>query len=144
MKNLWPEKFYEPHDFAPKQLLEEQASLLHKITEGIVSAEVEVVAPNIASKVFENPGPFCFGFTIVGPFIDNYKYRVLRLTHGVPMYPVTVWVDSEIGKELTILENRFGMLETVSTPEAFERMVTSVLKSNRLKEVIGTIIALSR
>ncbi len=77
MKNLWPDKFEEPHELAPKQLLEEQAALLYKITKGIVAAEVSSLDQIVAIRIFENPGSFCFDFTIIGPFIDNYRVPVL-------------------------------------------------------------------
>lgn len=143
MKNLWPEKFSEPNEFSPKQLLEEQASLLSKITDGMVSADVKIIDPIRASNIFGS-NPFNFELTILGPFIDNYKHTIVRISHGVPMFPVKILIENSIGKELGIQDVGVGSTTTASTSEEFEELITKVLQSARLRAIIGTIITLSR
>lgn len=131
MKNLWPEKFEEDQRVSPKSILEEQAKLLPSLTDGIVYAEVDEI---------EHP-EFAFRFNILGKFIENYRFEVLRLFHDIMLYPVGISLDEGIRKELGLNP---GGLNKIGSPEELENFLGLVLKSERLKKVIGSIIRLSR
>jgi hypothetical protein len=144
MKNLWPERF-EPESLPPpKSLLQDQAGLLAKITGGMVQAEVtplEGTEPILYS--LEND--FGFRFDLVGPFLDNYRFTVLRFAHDIAMYPVSVVIDKPISEELFLPDiGTRGGKYTVSNPEEMEVLLERIFQSSRIRKVVGSIIALSK
>ena len=136
MKSLWPENFEENPQRTPKSIFEEQAKLLPKITGDIVYAEV------VPEDLSANYGEFCYRFVLIGKFI-NYTFKVLTFTHDIALYPVKFNItefDMELSDEL---ELRVGPIEKRS-PEELEEFLGEILKSKRIRQVIGSIIKLSK
>lgn len=142
MKNLWPEKFDENKLPTAKSIFEEQAKLLHTITEGIVSAEVLSVDYIEALRKSMN-NDFIYRFDIVGKFLENYRFSVLWFSHDITLYPVKVLLDEGIAKELGIRESLGEHSVELRTTEDIDQFLGSVLNSSRLKNIIGSIIRLS-
>ncbi|MFZ4698866.1 MAG: hypothetical protein ACOYMG_02340 [Candidatus Methylumidiphilus sp.] len=136
MKNLWPEKFEENSNPSAKSILEEQTELLPKITNGIVDAEV-VNSDDIIENI-END--FSYRFNLIGRFIKNYRFKVLSFFHDITLYPVYFNLDEEIATELGYKDNNIK----IQTPESLEEFLRTVLQSERVKKVIGSIIKLSK
>ena len=144
MKNLWPEKF-EPESLPPpKSLLQDQAGLLAKITGGMVQAEVTPL-DGTEPILYSLRNDFGFRFDLVGPFLDNYRFAVLRLAHDIAMYPVSVVIDKLISEELQLVDigSRGGKC-VVNSPEEMEALLERIFQSGRIRKVVGSIIALSK
>lgn len=142
MKNMWPQSFKENSNPAPKEILETQARLLAKLTNNRVFAEV--VEESISKvSIFEGiTGEFCFRLDIVGQYIaGGYRFRVLTFCHDISLYPVKFRLDSELGREL---KGKDVAEVTIETPEALEVLLESVLKSDRVQNVVGAILKLSK
>ena len=143
MKNLWPEKF-EPESLPPpKILLQEQGNLLTKITGGMVQAEVAPLR-EIDQILNSLKNDFAYNFDILGPFLDNYRFTLLKLSHDIAIYPVKMLVNEEVSKELKLQVTSGGGAFVAASPEEFEEILQRIFQSDRLKKVIGSIIALSK
>ena len=99
MHDLWPEDIGPiPESKGPVIILREQASLLGKKTNNLVEAEVvqlepsrpepPIVAVQIEPSMFETR--FNYAFLIVAPPLNNYRYKLFTISHGIDAYPVTI------------------------------------------------------
>ncbi len=140
MKNLWPESFEENQKLSAKSLIEEQASLLPKLTNGMVYAEV--INMGMGKEFCEIVRDFAYQFVIKGKFLDTYRFRVLSFAHDITLYPIIFDIDEGIIEELDLeADDIYGL--TVDSEKELENLIDRVLKSKRLNEIIGSIIRLS-
>lgn len=144
MKNLWPDEFQPDSQLSPKQFLEEQATLLPKVTNGIVGAEVAPISERTLDRVFNQKPPFGFEFSVIAQFVNNYKFTILRVAHGIPVYPVQTIVDESIARELEMEIGYLGGMAIVQSPQDFESLLEKILKSSRMHSIISAILSLSR
>ena len=144
MKNLWPESFSENDRPAAKNILEEQAKLLSKLTNGIVYAEVSDLGLMEALRHSLN-NDFAFRFDLLGKFLESYRFNVLMFSHDITLYPVKFRIDEKIAAELGV-ERAFdgSFLIDADTPDALEDLLSRILTTERLKSVIGSIMRLSK
>jgi len=122
--------------------LEEQAKYLPTLTDGIVAAEVKEISSIEAYTRDSLPlnVDFNYRFQLIGKFVKEYRFKVMSFSHDITLYPVSFKVDSEIGKELKLGDGPV----LVETPEKLEEFVRSVLTSQRLRTVVGSIMRLSK
>lgn len=143
MKNLWPDSFSENDRPTAKSLFEEQGKLLPQLTGGVVFAEVAPL-PEMDAMLKDLNNDFAFRFDILGKFLPNYRFNVLMFSHDITLYPVKFIVDEKIAIELALKRTLRGYTTQADSPEALEEFVQRVLRSERLKAVIGSIIRLSK
>lgn len=143
MKNLWPVKFEANSQRSPKSILEEQAGFLATITGSIVVAQVSQL-PKIDAIRRRLQGEFSFGLDLIAPFLENYKFTLLLVSHDIMLYPVQIWVSENVGSELELKKGVMGDEITMESPEAFEAFLEKVFQSEYIKKVIGAILALSK
>lgn len=94
MQDLWPKDIAPaaPPIKPPVTLLREQAALLGTKTKNIV--EAEVIPLNPLNKTFG------FGFQLVGPALNNYRFPLFNVEYPIEMYPVRMDVSGEVwGKD---------------------------------------------
>ena len=135
MKNLWPERFEENPKRPPKNFFEEQAEILTKITNAVASAEV---VEDRLEAVFHE-ADFCYRFDITGKYLPNYRFKVLSFSHDITLYPVAFKLDSALAEEL-----RVGDSLTIGSPEELQIFLERVLTSDRIKNIVGSILKLSK
>ncbi|MEW7987051.1 MAG: hypothetical protein AB2799_14775 [Candidatus Thiodiazotropha sp.] len=144
MKNLWPDAFEENDKPTAKSALEEQAKLLPKITNGIVFAEI-VEMSDLDATSHSMINDFSFRFNILGKFLEGYRFRVLSFSHDITLYPVKFLIDSGIGSEIGIKPDIIMKHTTVvNDPTELENLLTSILSSQRIKDIVGSILRLSK
>lgn len=80
-EDLWPESFGSLEIETPLQILRKQASLVGTKTGNLL---VGSVSRNVAAD-----GDFQLSFYLVAPALDNYRYKLLQVWHGIGLYPVT-------------------------------------------------------
>ncbi|WP_100912853.1 hypothetical protein [Pseudoalteromonas spongiae] len=137
MKNLWPEGF-KPNDVnPPKKILDDQSKLLPKLTGDMVYAKVKEMSDYDAATL-NHQDDFSYQFFLLGKFLRSYKFKVFDFSHSITMYPVDVSVDIEIAEELGIEGDA-----RLETEEEFIKLISIVFNSERLKNVIGSIIQIS-
>src|SRR5437867_8730481 len=97
-KNLWGELPALASSRSPKEILQEQASLLTTATKGILRGKLEVTREG-DYLVFE--------LSIQAPFLQSYEVGIVMVHHKPLMYPLSlrnivgshVWVDCNTEEE---------------------------------------------
>jgi hypothetical protein len=152
MKNFWPAFDEFKHIDTPKTILEEQGGLIEKITTDMVYGEVMEINPTDKeyARTFDN-SDFKFAFNIRGKFLENYKFTMLVVSHNIVIYPFSVRLDDTIHSELSHEFYSNGMLKSpnstivnIESENQFEFMLKSVFNCNHIKNVINSIISLSK
>lgn len=147
VKSLWGE-FNDLKINTPKEILEQQAKYLPKLTRDILYAEVKDLQDLELFDTFEylldddanEFNGFAYKFLLKSTFMDKYQFEVLRLHHGIDIYPVYIHVDADTKKEINLTSRYME----VTSEEEFINFLSKVLKSDRIRNVIGAIIKLSK
>lgn len=133
----------------PKELLEDQAKFLPKLTKDLLYAEVKELEISELYDTFDyvlddaeedSDDGFAYKFLLKSRFMDTYKFELLRLHHTIGIYPVKLYLDDEIHKEL----NLTGIFKDIESEKDFIEFLTKVLQSKRVKRVIGALMKLSK
>jgi hypothetical protein len=124
-KNLWGDLPTGEDIRPPVLVLREQAGILGRATKGVLEG---LVTTSREDDDFE------LELRIVAPALDRYQYTVLRVYHGVELYPVRV-APPEIPRH---------EWKRCDTEEAFEAALAKQLSSPRVKHVIASLIAQSK
>ena len=132
MRDLWPENIAPiPELKAPTIILKEQASLLGKKTNNLLEATVT----KIESTGFVEE-KFNYVFLIVAPALDNYRYKLFTVSHGIGSYPVTIWLDEDMQVEI-------GFTEVVAESEnEFMEILEAIFNTEKTKKTIGTLLSM--
>jgi hypothetical protein len=157
MINLWPNDISDTTDVSPVSIMREQAHLLGEKTKNLVIADV--------SRGSFDSQNFVYHFYIVAPPLNNYRYRLFTIEHGIEMYPLTVYMDEALGIELsadklaktqteimqdviksisfdndrTKLSERYVLI--ISSEETFLEVLNKILNSNRTRQVIRSLLS---
>jgi hypothetical protein len=125
-KNLWGQLPSADEVRSPGQILKEQASMLTKLTNGVLEGAV---------RMHQLRGDFILTFKIIAPALDNYEYSVLHVGHKVELYPLRVQPSWDVnGLEAVECENE----------DEFEEALTQIFGDARVRGVITSLIAQSR
>lgn len=122
-ENLWGELPVAESIKPPVTILREQASLLSRMTNGILEAKVDNRSVG---------GVFHFDLDIHAPAINNYIYTVLQVTYGISMYPVTV------------ISNSHARQYVCQNEAEFIADLKEVLSSKEVHSTIGRLLSLSK
>jgi len=180
MENLWPKDLKAAGTKAPVTILREQASLLGETTQNIIQAKVQrvelpeqhpgsyyetqiagdydlqTVLPKLPKKhlgLKENKIQMDFGYSfyIVAPALGNYRYKLFMVRHDIDLYPVNIYPDDDIMKEVcTVLpEQNVWVIQgneatLVAKSEAeFIEILKLIFRSKRTASIIQALIAQS-
>jgi hypothetical protein len=99
----------------PLGILREQAALLGEKTNGVIEATVD-------TTVFL--GEFRHSFTLVVPALDDYRYALFSVRHGIDLYPVDVsFPTARLGSEDEFTD---WLRQRLSSPET-RKIVANLL-----------------
>jgi len=101
----------------PASILKEQASLLGAKTQHMI--EGEVVTSALGSSFYHS-------FLLVVPSLDEYKYKLFEIHHGVSPYPVSV------------------LMTDLPDEDRFVAWLRDTLSSAETKSIIGNLLAQAR
>ena len=133
---------------SPLTILKEQASLLGTKTQNVVTASVEGPFPKVG---FE----FAYKFFIVGPALNNYTYKLFEVAHNVDMYPISIFLEGDISKDISIDSDgsedisQFTPLGgnsyrgTATNEEVFKKILRAIFSVKKTLKVIDGIRAQS-
>lgn len=147
MRDLWPEDIAPiPELKGPAIILKEQASLLGKKTKNLVEAEVVQFEPSrpgppmvqIELSMFETR--FNYAFLIVAPLLNNYRYKLFTISHGIDAYPVTINVDMEIRAEIGYSEQREELV--AKSEDEFVEILKKLFNAQKTQKIIGTLLSM--
>jgi hypothetical protein len=109
----------------PVSFLNEQAAALGESTRGTLLGVVR------SGQVYH--AKFTYTLEINVPILNNYRYSVLAITHGlVPMYPILL--RSDVTNETEEIENE----------EKFIEALRKILSSTEMQRVVGVLLAQTR
>jgi hypothetical protein len=81
-QNLWGDLGLEELIRTPVDILKEQANLLSTLTKGILFGDIKINKGTAGEIYLE--------MSIVAPAMDNYRFNVLDIKHGLELYPAIV------------------------------------------------------
>jgi len=125
-KSLWGSIGDEPVFRTPTAILKEQAAALAQQTDDLLRGKVVVVA---------KADTFLLDLSIVAPLLDNYKFDVLHVEHGVEQYPASIvpaWLRYQAGE-----------VRKCANEESFTAALESILSSERVRKIVHALIAQS-
>jgi hypothetical protein len=102
----------------PASILREQAALLGPKTQNVIEARVET-AVTADDK-------FAHAFYLVAPGLDNYRYRLLQITHPIGLYPV------------------ISPPHVLKTEEEFTAWLHKKLSSDQTRRIVANLLAQAR
>ena len=151
IKSLWPEKekFNVPNSrIPPVQILEEQAEILPNLTDDMVYAHV---ARTPKKPCFQFNGKevkceFTYGFFLGGKFLDDFLFEVFLIGHNLDIYPAFLNINEEISREIRPTsweDTNQGDDIKVDNQSDLEKVISDILKSEKVRQVIVTIMSLS-
>ncbi len=147
MENLWPIEIEFEGLKAPVTILREQATLLGDKTKNIVLAEVQESSQIAISEIQFD---FIFYFNIVAPALGNYRYRLFKIGYQIDLYPLSIYIDSDIIKDLAknnILTGdpkiKIGGPVIVKTEKEFVELLRAIFNTEKTKRVLAAILAQS-
>ena len=106
----------------PIAVLKELAQELAKITKGLLVGKVE--------QTIANNGSFDIYFYINAPSLNNYSCFLVRISHGLKFYPLSVInIDN-------IVTNR-----NVTNQDEFEKILKDIISLPQTKKIINGLLA---
>lgn len=111
----------------PLSILREQSPFLADMTNGLLVGEVKIITEGI--------GELSATLYIVAPSLDNYRVGVLRIDHGLTIYPVTVTnliveAKSNRGNETDYI----SYLKEILSSDQIKKVITGLLVNMRSPE----------
>lgn len=149
----------------PSEIVKEYCDQLEDVTDGRVMAKIGQYSHSIKdmtkegvfsifpnSKTYvtgeENPqdylgivdeeSRFTYEIYITGSKTKNYKYRFCFIEFGIPAYPTDVIIDSDIADELQI-----STTYNIKNSDEFKNIFVKILNSNKITEVIKSLMAVN-
>ena len=124
-KDMWGD-FQVEAIRTPVQILREQAAALGPKTRNLVVAEVDTSARARSFGLDEKA--FVHQLTLVVPSLDDYRYLLLSLSHGIELYPVQV----------ESFANDVNM--DVASEEKLNEVLQNVLSAPKTKNIISSLL----
>jgi hypothetical protein len=103
----------------PLSILREQAALLGPKTKHLLKAEV---------GTYVSSERFVHHFNLVVPALDNYRYELFGITHGIDLYPVV-----EVGRP-----------QEMHNEDEFIAWLQQRLTSQQTRRIINTLMSQAR
>jgi len=116
-RDFWP-PLGQTQITPPVVFLREQAALLTNKRQGLIEGQVDTSAGG---------DKFYHRLYVVAPTLDNYRYQLLAVYHGIELYPVYVTASDERSER------------RLDSQEAFLNWLREVLGSARTKQVLNAL-----
>ncbi|MCR4315872.1 MAG: hypothetical protein NUW37_05910 [Planctomycetes bacterium] len=145
MPDLWKDTFEISKMKTPVSILKEQAEYLSQKTAGVVYAEVDDLSESAFDFTTGSNIDFHFSFNIRGRDL-NYTFRVMRVWHGINLYPASITPDTDIANELKklgVMLNEYNSL-SVKDEKEMEQRLGEILKTDKVARVVGGILSISK
>ncbi|PZN82097.1 MAG: hypothetical protein DM484_07035 [Candidatus Methylumidiphilus alinenensis] len=138
MNDIWAEDIGITTVKTPVAILKEQASLLGRKTQNLVVGEVI----SSSQDAIEEP-KITQRFNIKAPALGNYRYNLFSISHGIDIYPLTIYLENSIVSELATTNLILGSHNPrlIRSEEEFLGILNRILKSKRTKQVVHALLA---
>jgi hypothetical protein len=119
--DLWPEEIAPAQVTPPAAIMQAQASLLGKRTK--FKLRGSVVTSMMGNDIYHR-------FVLVAPTLQDYRYELFAIVHGVIPYPVRVWSAP-----------RGVSADELPDEHAFVDWLRGVLSSDETMRIVGALLA---
>ena len=127
MTDLWPDDLEASEIRAPASILKEQGAMLAEKTGNELIGRLRSTQKGI----------FRYKFLIEAPSL-SYAYELLLITHDVTLYPVIIYPDESICREV-LPESDISV--KADNEEAFIEVIKKIFGATRTREVISSLLA---
>ena len=113
-EDFWPDDLMEGIPTTPKDILQYQAAKLGEKTRNLITGEIE-------TRVAKD-GDFVHKLLICIPSLNNYKYELMWVFHGISLYPVTDDDNIEYNTEASFkgfVREKLSSPDTIKLIKAF-------------------------
>ncbi len=142
--DLWPANLLDARTDSPVDLLKAQAELLYSKTNNKLRGRIEsgelsygrslkVTFEGQESELELTKPAFAHSLQIQVPKLKNYSYELLKIKHGVTLYPIAAQMAGEDGPATLIKDE-----------SALQRWIQQCLGSPTARQVISTLIAVAK
>ena len=122
-KNMWGKLDDLEPIKTPTLILKEQGTLLFNATNGVL----------FGKTILETAGDkFFITFDIIAQYLNEYRYTLLTVRHGLDVYPL------KVGDKVHNVEY------SCETEERFVEIVEHILSSTEVRKIIQTLISQSK
>ena len=123
-ENLWEIDFKPADVRTTKSLLDQQAGLLEKLTNGVLYGSIHTEETPLE-------GDFKHEFRILAPGLGGYSYKLFVVRQPLRMYPLTI--ESEV----------FDRYKKCKNEIEFRDALKEILRHKSTKQVVNAMIAQS-
>ncbi|MEK7400291.1 MAG: hypothetical protein AAB116_25380 [Candidatus Poribacteria bacterium] len=139
--DLWPDTIKVEKMITPVIILRQQASLLGKKTKNIIQGKVE-------KGTDDTNGLFDYTLYIVAPALNDYRYRLLSISYGIHLYPLTIKIEdeeilSEIPPKFSCTTYKSGISIKPNSEEEFKEVLKAIFNSKKVLRVISVLLSQS-
>lgn len=131
VENLWGEFPAVETERTPLVILREQCTILGKLTDNVLEGRIR--------KIWKG-NRFHLVMEIVAPALDNYVYTVLRVDHGIQMYPLEI---VRLNLELDEI-GRGNPVQHCKNEAEYVKILRENLSSDTVRRVIMGLITLCK
>lgn len=131
VENLWGEFPAVETERTPLVILREQCTILGKLTDNVLEGRIR--------KIWKG-NRFHLVMEIVAPALDNYVYTVLRVDHGIQMYPLEI---VRLNLELDEI-GRGNPVQHCKNEAEYVKILRENLSSDTVRRVIMGLITLGK
>lgn len=147
MDNLWGFKRGAVPISTPKEIVDEQAYMLSKMTSDMVTAKVVELKKNplVEKNSFQKSFSFEYNFIIEAKYLPNYKLILFNVGFNIPVYPAYIRVNADLKKELEEKYEKpyYSDGYQVESEDEFLYLLKLVLSSDYVSNVVNTLIKMS-
>ncbi len=120
-KNLWGKLPDASSIKTPGAILLEQASLLEKMTAGVLICRLTRE---------QSTDYFLFNMSIIAPSLNNYSFAIVQVRHDIKLYPLAI--------KSTAIDDRWRKCQS---QEELEAELGNILSSELVQKVIAGLLA---
>ena len=125
MYDFWPDDI-KPDDMdAPVKILKENAASLYDLTNGVLRAHIKTRYMRDEMR---------HSLEIVSSRMDDYSYELLKVSHELDMYPLTIIHWNSEGDTVEV---------EAEDEKEFVQALKTILSSKETNEILGKLLAQS-
>ena len=128
MKDLWPSDLKSTELAPPVLIIQDQGAILAERTKGRLRGRVE--------QAQAEANQFAFEFQIEAPTI-GYTYVLFRITYGIDFYPIQIYPDEAIKKEISHGGMRYVQADT---EDEFVEILSKILSATKTRRLISALL----
>lgn len=124
--NLWPSLAPIDNIVTPKRILQEQGIYLEKTSSNFLKVKIN-------SFTEEDRMKFSHKFEIIAPFLSDYSFTLLKVTHDILLYPLTI--------NFVLVSEEYP---PIGNEDKFKQTLRDIFSNDRTTEVIRNLLAQSK